>query len=82
MFASGICGHCHDFIADAELGRDMAKITAAERLARAVLLFYRGGPWTAWDREVWRELTGSSDATNKTLCDLARLVRAFEEGGP
>jgi hypothetical protein len=55
-------------------------MTGAEKLARAVLLFHRGdGEWTAWDREVWKELTGSDDATTRTLCDLARKVRAVEE---
>jgi hypothetical protein len=41
-------------------------------LARAVLMFYRGGPWTGADRAVWRELTGEDEATTKVLCDLAR----------
>jgi hypothetical protein len=49
-------------------------ISLPERLARAVLLFHRGGPWTDQDREVWRTLTGEDDATTRVLCDLARRV--------
>ena len=45
-----------------------------DRLARAVLLFHRGGPWTDEDRATWRELTGEDEATTKVLCDLAREV--------
>ena len=55
------------------------EISDAEKLARAVLLFYRDGPWTTCDRETWEQLTGSDDATTRTLCDLARRVRADEE---
>ena len=44
----------------------------ADLLARAVLLFHRGGPWTPEDRAAWKELTGSDEATTRTLCDLAR----------
>jgi hypothetical protein len=64
---------------DAEFGRDMARISDAERLARAVLLFHRGGPWSDWDREVWRALTGADEATTRALCDLARTVELEEE---
>jgi predicted NUDIX family NTP pyrophosphohydrolase len=42
------------------------------RLARAVLLFHRGGPWTDDDRAAWRIVTGEDEATTKVLCDLAR----------
>lgn len=52
----------------------------AERLARAVLLFHHGSPWTADDAEMWVTLTGSQDATTRTLCNLARRVRREEEG--
>jgi hypothetical protein len=48
----------------------------AERLARAVLLFHRGGPWTDDDRAVWEALTGSTEATTVTLCDVARSYLA------
>jgi hypothetical protein len=64
---------------DAEIGRDMAAISSAERLARAVLLFHRGGAWNNRDADMWEALTGSREATTKTLCDLARRVRAEEE---
>ena len=49
----------------------------AARLARAVLLFLRGGPWTREDHENWVALTGSPLATTKTLGDMAR--RMIEE---
>jgi len=51
----------------------------AERLAKAVLLFHRGGPWFDRDRELWSALTGEREATTKVLCDLARRIRATEE---
>lgn len=57
----------------------MIAISDAERLARAVLLFHRGSPWSAVDREMWRHYTGSDEATTKALCDLARRVRRSEE---
>lgn len=53
-------------------------MTAAERLARAVLLFHRGGRWTGQDRNEWVMLTGEEEATTKVLCDLARRVAAEE----
>jgi hypothetical protein len=43
-----------------------------DRLARVVLLFHRGGPWSDEDRATWRNLTGEDEATTKVLCDLAR----------
>jgi hypothetical protein len=49
-------------------------MTDAERLARAVLLFHRGGPWTAEDRAAWRSLTDSDEATTRALCDVARGI--------
>lgn len=59
--------------------RDMAAITDAEKLARAVLLFHQGGEWTPEMRELWRVYTGYRDGTTKVLCDLARRVLAKEE---
>jgi len=52
----------------------------SEKLARAVLLFHRGGPWTEADRATWLELTGSDEATTVTLCDLARRIAAEDHG--
>ena len=49
-------------------------MTDAECLARAVLLFHRGDPWTGTNRTEWVMLTGEEEATTKTLCDLARRV--------
>jgi hypothetical protein len=54
-------------------------MTAAERLARALLLFHRGSPWTADNGAEWHALTGSYDATTKVLCDLAREILADEQ---
>jgi hypothetical protein len=54
-------------------------ISDAEKLARAVLMFYRGGPWTVWDSEVWFELTGSTESSTRTLSDFARKVLRQEE---
>lgn len=51
----------------------------AERLARAVLLFHNGGPWTNQERETWTELTGEYEATTVRLCDLARRILASRE---
>jgi hypothetical protein len=61
-----------------EAGRDMAEISNAERLARAVLLFHDSAEWTDQQREVWTALTGEHDATTRVLCDLARRVRNQE----
>ena len=47
-----------------------------ERLARAVLLFHRGGRWTGTDRNEWAMLTNEEDATTVALCDLARRLLA------
>lgn len=56
-----------------------APMTDAEKLARAVLLFFRGDPWSPIDGEIWEHLTGTRVSTTRTLCDLARKVRAAEE---
>ncbi len=53
---------------------EMEYVRGLEALAGAVLLFHRGGPWTAEDRERWASLTGETEATTKTLCDFARKV--------
>jgi hypothetical protein len=50
--------------------------TAAERLAGAVLMFWAAGPWTGRHRVVWKLLTGTNEATSKTLGDMARKVLA------
>ena len=56
-------------------------MTPLERLARAVLLFHRGGPWNGTERNEWVMLTDAEDATTVTLCDLARrlLAEAMED---
>jgi hypothetical protein len=51
-------------------------VRGLEKLASAVLLFHRGGEWTYQDGLAWQVLTGSEDATTKTLCDFARKVQA------
>jgi hypothetical protein len=59
-----------------------ADVTDAERLARAVLLFYDTGPWSAEKCEAWAALTGQHDATTRALGDLARRVLAARPPGP
>jgi hypothetical protein len=54
-------------------------MTGGERLARAVLLWHRSGSWTDDYRAEWEALTGSSEATSVTLCNLAREVLADEQ---
>jgi|HubBroStandDraft_6_1064221.scaffolds.fasta_scaffold1614879_2 hypothetical protein len=51
-------------------------VRGLENLAAAVLLFHRGGPWTAADTQAWQALTGTTDATTKSLCDFARKAQA------
>ena len=51
-------------------------VRGLEKLAAAVLLFHRGGTWTDNDRQMWRALTDTDEATTKTLCDFARKVQA------
>lgn len=48
------------------------------RLARAVLLFHRGGVWTPEDHQTWASLTGTWLCTTKNLCELARQVQRGE----
>jgi hypothetical protein len=55
------------------------EMSDAEKLARAVLMFYQGGAWGDNDRETWVMLTGSEDVTTRTIGNLARRVRAQEE---
>lgn len=57
---------------------DPASLTGTVRLASAVLLFHRGGPWTPQDHAAWLALTGSPLATTRTLCDLARRTISEE----
>jgi hypothetical protein len=54
-------------------------MTDTQRLAAAVLLFYKGGLWTDEDRAHWHFLTGSEEATTRTLCNLARAVQRRDE---
>ena len=51
-------------------------MTGAERLARAVLLFHRGGDWTPDNLAEWEVITDSSEVTAEVLCNLARDVLA------
>jgi hypothetical protein len=53
-------------------------MTGAERLARAVLLFHKGGEWTPDNLAEWRVMTGSTEATTKVLRDVAREVLVDE----
>ena len=56
----------------------MAAVTGTERLARAVLLFFRGGHPSENDRAVWEVMTGRSAMTAATLCEFAREVLSDE----
>lgn len=53
-------------------------MTSAERLARAVILFWSPSPWGPDKAQLWQELTGTSACTSVVLCDLARQVRDEE----
>lgn len=54
---------------------DPISANAAQRLARAVLLFHGAEAWTADQQANWLALTGEPAATTRVLCDLARQVR-------
>ena len=49
-------------------------MTDAERLARAVLLFHSNGMWSTTKQSELQWLTNQTEATTKTLCDLARRI--------
>jgi hypothetical protein len=51
-------------------------MTGAERLARAVLLFHKGGEWTSDNLAEWEIVTDSSEVSTEVLCDVARQVLA------
>lgn len=55
---------------------EAAYVRGLEKLAAAVQLFHRGGPWTADDQAAWLALTDTREATTKSLCDFARRVVA------
>jgi hypothetical protein len=67
---------------DAEAGRDMAPLSDAERLARAVVLFFKGTAWTPQDTENWTALTGMKECSNRALCNFARLIERKEATKP
>jgi len=46
------------------------------QVVEAMLLFHRGGPWTAADGRHWAFLTGTEEATTRNLCDAARAALA------
>ncbi len=60
----------------------MHPLGAAEQLARAVLLFHKPGPWTFSDRQEWTRLTGRTEATTTTICNLARDILKQESEQP
>lgn len=45
-----------------------------EDALEAVLLFHSGSPWTEAKKTQWWNLTQSTDATTRTLCDTVRLA--------
>jgi hypothetical protein len=61
---------------------DAPPLTREQRLenaCRAVLLFFQVAYWDDSDREHWKRLTGSTEATTRVLGDI---VRAALRGGP
>lgn len=59
--------------------RGAARLSNAERLSRAVLLFFDPGDFNDEKRAAWKALTGNDECSSKRLGDLAREVRAEEE---
>jgi hypothetical protein len=53
---------------------ELEYVRGLENVLKALLLFHRGGPWTATDAAEWLRLTESPEATAKALCDRARKV--------
>ena len=49
-------------------------VRGLEDLARLVLLFHGGTPWTAENSAAWQKITGNLDVNTKSLCDFARKV--------
>ena len=56
------------------------RTNADEKLAKArealelVLLFYDGNPWTVEKCDDWKKITGTFDASTRTMCDHIRKV--------
>ena len=66
-----------------DMGREAARAElvradVARQALEAVLLFHSGREWDGDARAKWRELTGSSEATTKVLCDCVR--KAMKHG--
>lgn len=62
-------------LSDADLS---ARAQAMRGALEVVLLFHAADGWTEEKRVRWRELTGSSEATTRVLCDTVR--RALRGG--
>lgn len=54
-------------------------MTDAEKLARAIILFTRGGAWSSADHDNWRTYTGTPLALVRNLTLLAEKVIANEQ---
>jgi hypothetical protein len=67
------CPHCRQALNATEVVKALIKVVDS------LLLFHEQGAWTAEDQTRWVELTGSSQATTRVLCDAAR--RALKEAG-
>lgn len=52
----------------------MNQRTALRRALELVLIFHQGGKWSDRDQVRWQEITGSTEATNKVMCDHVRSV--------
>lgn len=66
---AGVCVGC---IFAKGLG-DTAWRQQATKALEATLLFFQSGPWTEAKARRWKELTGATEATSRTLCDCVRL---------
>ena len=61
-----------------ELEKHAHYMGIASDATRAVLLFYTAPRWTDTERQEWKSITGSDEATTKVLCDT---MRALEKQG-
>jgi hypothetical protein len=58
------------------LEQDNATVRSLVDGLEATLLFHSSSPWDDTKAARWSELTGSTDATTKALCDFLRSIRA------
>lgn len=56
----------------------VGRIDQLRTALRAALLFHSGGEWDDAKRQQWQELTGSTEATTKVLCNTVRAALGDE----